>query len=415
VGAVGSTDSSGKSSLRDGVTEQNSNHGDHADTTEREDTGRDRQLENRNRARETGIWRANPFFGSNRPRFVIHRVQSVVTSSQIACCHENFRMTYPLISLADVFKARLAIAPYVQRTPILEPPELAEALGCSRAVLKCENLAPTGAFKVRGGINLVANLSPQERARGVLAVSTGNHAQSIAYAARLFGVRALIYMPEGANPLKVAATKRLGADVVQVGHDFDSCRAAVETVAQNDGMRYVHSANEPLLIAGVATATLELLETAPDLEILFVPIGAGSGVLGAAIVARAVNPAIRVIGVQAEGASAVYQSWKQGRRVVTETISTFAEGLATRQPFELPMQWIPQLVHDIRLVSDDDLLAAMKLLFQTSRQVVEGAGAAAAAAAMNAGAELSGKRVGLVVSGGNIPAERWRELLADRI
>ena len=319
-------------------------------------------------------------------------------------------MDWPAPTLADVLRARRAIAPYLQPTPTIEPAALGAALGC-RAFLKCENLTPTGAFKVRGGINLVASLSPEERARGVLAVSTGNHAQSVAYAARLFGVRATIYMPEGANPLKVAATRGLGADVVLTGRDFDAAREAAEERAARDGPRYIHSADEPLLIAGVGTYALELLEAVPDLDVIFVPVGGGSGVLGTATVARAVNPAIRVIGVQAAGAPAVYRSWKEGRRVETAEAATFAEGLATRRPFDLPLALLPRLVDELMLVGDDELVAAIRLLLETARQVTEGAGAATTAAALARREELAGKKVGLVLSGGNITAEQLRRIL----
>jgi threonine dehydratase len=319
-------------------------------------------------------------------------------------------MTWPFPTLADVLHARRAIAPYLRPTPIIEPPALSEALGC-RAVLKCEHLNPTGAFKVRGGVNLVARLSTEERARGVLAVSTGNHAQSVAYAARLFGVRAVIYMPEAANPVKVSATRGLGAEVVLTGHDFDAARLAAEERAAGDGLRYIHSANEPLLIAGVGTYALELLEEVPELDAIFVPVGAGSGVLGTATVARAVNPAIRVIGVQAEGAPAVYRSWKERRYVETERIATFAEGLATRQPFELPRQLLPELVHDMMLVSDAELESAIRLLVTGARQVVEAAGAAALAGAWKRRAEFAGQAVGLILSGGNMPIEQLTQIL----
>ena len=321
-------------------------------------------------------------------------------------------MGWPNPLLADVLRARATIAPYLRPTPTIESAALGEVLGC-RVFLKCEHLNPTGAFKVRGGINLIATLTPEERARGVLAVSTGNHAQSVAYGARLFGVRAIIYMPEKANPLKVAATRALGAEVVLAGHDFDAARVLAEEYAAREGLRYIHSSNEPLLIAGVGTYALELLEAAPDLDLIFVPVGGGSGVLGTATVARAVNPAIRVIGVQAEGAPAVYCSWREGRRIETDTIDTFAEGLATRQPFELPLELIPRLVDELMLVSDDDLRRAIVTVLRTTRQLAEGAGAAPLAAAMLRHDELRGKQVGLVISGGNITVEQLREILDE--
>ena len=182
-------------------------------------------------------------------------------------------MNWPIPTLADVLKARRvdcsAPAGRRRRSNRRRSPL---ALGC-RAVLKCENLNPTGAFKVRGGINLLASLEPDVRARGVVAASTGNHGQSVAYAARLFGCKATIFMPEAANRLKVQATAALGAEVIETGRDFDAARLAAEEHAARLGQRYIHSANEPLLVAGVGTAALELLEAAPDLDVIFVPVG----------------------------------------------------------------------------------------------------------------------------------------------
>ncbi len=324
-------------------------------------------------------------------------------------CVENATV-WPIPTLADVLKARRAIAPYLRTTPAIEPPDLALALGC-RVVLKCENLNPTGAFKVRGGVNLVAALAPEERAGGVVAASTGNHGQSVAYAARLFGCRAVIFMPEGANSLKVAATEALGARVIQTGRDFDSARIAAEEYAECHGSRFVHSSNEPLLVAGVGTAALELLEAVPELDVIFVPVGGGSGAMGAGLVAHSINPAIRVIGVQAEGAPAVYHSWKEGRRVVTESVATFAEGLATREPFAMPLALLPRLIDEIMLVSDDQIENGIRLLVKTARQVAEGAGAAAVAAAMTRRGGLRGKNVGLILSGGNITIEQLIRIL----
>jgi threonine dehydratase len=218
-------------------------------------------------------------------------------------------------------------------------------------------------------------------------------------------------MPSGANPLKVAATVSLGAKVVQSGCDFDQARLAAEEHAVLHDLRYIHSSNEPLLVAGVATAALELLEFAPDLDTIVVPVGAGSGILGAGVVARAVNPAIRIVGVQAEGAPAVYRSWCEGRRIVTDSVDTFAEGLATREPFEMPLALFPRLVDEIVLVSDAQIVAAIRLLFDSTRQVAEGAGAAAVAAVMTRREEFAGRRVGLILSGGNIATEQFRRIL----
>jgi len=180
---------------------------------------------------------------------------------------------------------------------------------------KHENYQPVGAFKVRGGINLISQLSPDERARGVIAASTGNHGQSVAYAARLFQVKARIVVPEGANPGKVAAMQGMGAEVIFHGSIYDEAQLHCEALAQEHGYRYIHSGNEPLLIAGVATETLEMLQDEPDLQVLIVPIGGGSGAAGASIVARTINPAIRIIGVQAAASPAAYESWRQGHLI----------------------------------------------------------------------------------------------------
>jgi threonine dehydratase len=236
----------------------------------------------------------------------------------------------------------------------------------------------------------------------VVTASTGNHGQSIAYAARLFGVRAVIYAPEGANPDKVAAMRRLGAERVLAGRDFDESRLAAEARAERHGMRYIHSANEPDLIAGVGTYALELIESVPDLDAVIVPIGAGSGVCGTLTVLKAVNPAIRVIGVQTEALPPVYRSWREGRLVELSAGSTFADGLATRVAFSLPLSIISEWIDDIRLVSDADLCRAIVALLEDAKLVAEGAGAASVAAGMQMREELAGRKVGLIISGGNI-------------
>jgi threonine dehydratase len=307
----------------------------------------------------------------------------------------------------DILRARAVVQRYLPPTPLLHSPLLSERLGC-QVYLKCEQLQPIGAFKVRGGIYLMSKLSPEERARGVVTASTGNHGQSIAYAARLFGVRAIIYAPEGANPLKVAAMRRLGAEVVLTGRDFDEARLACEARAAADGLRYIHSANEPDLIAGVGTYALEILESVPDLDAIIVPIGAGSGVCGTGIVMKTVDPAIQVIGVQAAGMPVVYESWRKGQLLELADGYTFAEGIATRVAFELPLRIIRERVDDIVLVSDEEIARAMIELLET-RIVAEGAGAAALAAAHRIRDRLAGKTVVLVVSGGNVTLEtlRW--------
>jgi threonine dehydratase len=310
----------------------------------------------------------------------------------------------------DVRAAQRRIEPYLRATPVYPYPALGDLVGADVWV-KHENHQPVGAFKVRGGVNLVSQLSDEERARGLVSASTGNHGQSIAYAARLFDVPARIYVPEGANPVKVAAIRALGAEVVSHGRDFDEAREECERVAAENGYRYVHSANEPHLIAGVATITLEIFEAVPDVDVVIVPIGGGSGAAGASIVASALRPETQVIGVQSEEAPAAYRSWRE-RRLVEDVNATFGEGLATGVGFELPQRILAELLDDFVLVADDEIREAMVAMIEGTRNLVEAAGAAPLAAARKLRDRLAGKRVVLICSGGNVSLEQLRELLA---
>ncbi len=318
----------------------------------------------------------------------------------------------PIPTLADVYRARAVIRPYLVPTPLIEPPALADKLGCQLFV-KCENLQPTGAFKVRGGLTLMSRLNDEARARGVVAASTGNHGQSIAFAARMFGVKAVVFMPERPNPLKVAAIERLGATVVREGLDFDECFAASRRYAHEHGMYWVHSANEPDLIAGVATATLEIMEAVPHLDAIFVPIGGGSGLCGACVVGKAINPALQVIGVQAEGAPAAYESWRRRELVALETADTFAEGVATRTGYELPARILWDTVDDIMLVSDAEMRRAILSLLEGTRMLAEGAGAAALAGVFKRRDQLAGKKVAVTLSGGNLTLDTLARALNE--
>jgi threonine dehydratase len=313
-------------------------------------------------------------------------------------------------TLADVHEARRRIAPHLRPTPLYGYPALDELLG-TQVVVKHENHQPVGAFKVRGGVNLVSQLSAEERRRGVIAASTGNHGQSLAFAGRAFGVPVTICVPERANPVKVASMRGLGATLVFRGRDYDDAREHCEALAHERGHRYVHSGNEPLLIAGVATGALEIVEERPDVDMIFVPIGGGSGAAGACIVAKAVRPEIEVIGVQSEAAPAAYRSWRE-RRLVEDRMETFAEGLATRTAFELPQRILWELLDDFALVSDDAIRGAQRLMIETTRNLVEGAGAAALAAALHLRERVAGKRIALVLSGGNATPEQLLDVLA---
>ncbi len=320
-------------------------------------------------------------------------------------------MEQGLPTFGDVLLARRRIAPYLAPTPLVRPAALARELGMD-LYLKLENVQPIGAFKVRGGLNLVSAEYDALMGRRLFAASTGNHGQSVAYAAQTFGLQASIYAPEAANPLKVASMRALGADVVLTGEDFDAAREACEAAARNSGGRYIHSMNEPLLVAGVATLYLESLEAVPDADVVIVPVGGGSGLSGAGLVAKSLDPRIQVIGVQAEGAPAFYHSFRSGRQESTDRADTRAEGLATRQAFELPLAMAKRYVDDVVLVTDALMEEAMRRILETAHVVAEMAGAAAVAAAMQKRSALAGKRVVCTVSGGNATLAQIRALFA---
>jgi len=312
-------------------------------------------------------------------------------------------------TLNDVIAARDRIAPYLKPTPLHPYPALDELVGTETWV-KHENHQPICAFKVRGGINLIAQLSDDERRRGVITASTGNHGQSIAYAARLFGVKAIVCVPEGANPVKVKSIGGLGAEIVTHGKDFDEAREHCEQLARTHEYRYIHSGNEPHLIAGVATQALEILEAQPDIDVIIVPVGGGSGASGTCIVAKTINPKVRVVAVQSAEAPAAYRSWKE-RRLVADRMATIAEGLATRTAFELPQRILWEKLDDFMLVPDAEIRAAVRLMIETTRNLAEPAGAAPLAAALRRKDDLRGKRVVLILSGSNVTPTQLRDLL----
>jgi threonine dehydratase len=309
----------------------------------------------------------------------------------------------------DVLLAQRRIRPYLARTSLHRYPSINARVG-TEVYIKHENYQPVGAFKVRGGVNLISQLSPEERARGVIAASTGNHGQSVAFASGLFRVQARIVVPEKANPGKVAAMQGMGAEVIFHGATFDEARQHCEALAREHGYRYIHSGDEPLLIAGVATEVLEMLEDEPDLQVIIVPIGGGSGGAGACIVARAVNPAIRVIGVQSEASPAAYKSWRE-RRLVEAPNRTIAEGLATGTAFALPQAILWEALNEFILLPDEEILRAMVWMVQDAHTLAEGAGAAPLAAAYRLRKELQGKKIGLICSGGNTSLEHLRQAL----
>jgi len=314
-------------------------------------------------------------------------------------------------TLIDVLDARRQIRPYLNPTPLYRYPSLDDLVG-TEVWVKHENHQPVGAFKVRGGINLVSRLNEEERGRGVVAASTGNHGQSVAYAAQLFGVPAIVCVPEGANLVKIEAMRGLGATVIEHGADFDEARKYCEQLAREHDYRYIHSGNEPLLVAGVGTYALEILEQQPGIDAIIVPVGGGSGAAGVCVTAKAIKPEMEVIGVQSELAPAAQRSWR-AHELLEDQTRTFAEGIATRSAFELPQRILWELLDEFLLVSDADIRQAMIWMLQTTRNLVEGAGAAPLAGAMAIRERLAGKKVALVCSGGNVSPGQLLQVLQD--
>ena len=312
-------------------------------------------------------------------------------------------------TIADVYAARERVGCVVSRTPLMRHPLLTAETGLDLFV-KHENHNPTGAFKVRGGVNLVASFRPDER-RGVVTATTGNHGQSIALACQRVGVPCTIVAPVGNNPEKNAAMRAFGAELLELGRDFDEARGKAEELSRDRDLRYVHSANEPLLIAGVGTYALEIFEALPDADVIIVPVGGGSGACGCCVVRTGVGSHAVVIGVQAERADAVTRSWRTGTRVVGEKADTFAEGMATRVTFDLTFDIMRQQLDDMVTLTEEEIAEGIRLALRATHNLAEGAGAAPLMAAVKLRERLAGKKVVCVMSGGNIDRATLRRVL----
>jgi threonine dehydratase len=317
-------------------------------------------------------------------------------------------MTIP--QFHDVLNARRIIRKYLPPTPLHNYPALDQIVG-GRVFVKHENYQPIGAFKVRGGINIIAQLSPQEREAGVATASTGNHGQSIAYAARIFGVRATITVPEKANPIKVEAIRSHGAEIVVHGKDFDEAKDYCYDMAREKRIRFISSGDEPHLISGVGTHTLEIMEELPDVDMIFVPVGGGSGSSGACIAAKTMKPSVEVIAVQSKAAPAAYLTWKN-RKATESKMETMAEGLACRVPFMLPQQILWKYLDDFILLDEDEMINAIRIYLEKAKTLAEPAGAASLAAALKLQDRVRGKTIALILSGGNIAPDQLRSILS---
>lgn len=320
----------------------------------------------------------------------------------------NFKAnTAETVSLEEVRAARKVISRRLSPTPLQEYPLLNAEAG-ARIFLKHENHLPTGAFKVRGGLNFMHHFAAARTHQGVITATRGNHGQSLALAAGIHAIPATVVVPLGNNPEKNAAMKAYGARLIEFGRDFDEAREEAERLAQRENLRYLHSANEPHLINGVGTYALEIVEAmqlrGEAIDAIFVPIGLGSGLSGVITVFRELSPETRIYGVQAEGAPSVFLSWREGRLVETKDAHTFADGVATRVPAELTLEIIRRGVDEILLVDETEIIQAIRLLWRTSHNLVEGAGALATAATIKLKEKYRGKNLVNILTGANLDA-----------
>lgn len=319
------------------------------------------------------------------------------------------------ITFDDVRAAYARIEPYLPPTPLRQYPRLGALAGGDIDIwVKHENHQPTNSFKIRNGLSFMTALSPDERRRGVVGASTGNHGQGLAYGGKLLGVETTICVPVGNNPEKNAAMRALGGTVVEEGRDYDEALAnAMRLVA--DGRVLSHSTNDPRILAGAATMTLEIIEQNPNLDAIIIAIGGGSQAVGAMTVARALAPKAAVYGVQAAGASAIHDSWHANARLTTPRADTFAEGVATRTTYDLTFPALRAGLAGFVTVTDAEIAESMRTIIAETHNLVEGAGAMGYAAVQKLRDRLAGQRVGVIFCGGNIDTATLRRVLAKEL
>jgi len=309
-----------------------------------------------------------------------------------------------MVTAADIRQAAARIAPLAKRTPVLTSRSLSREAGYE-CWFKCENFQTGGSFKIRGAANFVFSTPPLQRTRGFVAYSSGNHAQAVAIAAREAGTRATLVMPLDAPKSKLEATRAQGGVVVAYDRYRENREAIGEAIAAETGATLIPPFDHPWIVAGQGTAGLELLEQAPELDAVVVCLGGGGLTSGCALAAKAVHPAIRIFGVEPEAGNDYWLSRREGRPVEIAVPRTIADGLRTTKPGRITFPLIQELVEDILLVSDDELLAAMRLLMLRLKIVVEPSGAAAAAAVLTGKLPAGCRRVGVLISGGNVDLE----------
>ncbi|MBL7903560.1 MAG: threonine ammonia-lyase [Bacteroidales bacterium] len=316
--------------------------------------------------------------------------------------------TLPVFS--DIIHAQSELKAIVKRTP-LERSKSFSAMSGAEVFMKLENLQTTGSYKVRGAYYKISNLSAEETSRGVLCASAGNHAQGVAYAAAKLGVKSTVFMPVFAPPLKVIATRSYGAEVILTGDTFDDAFAAAVEFGEKTGATFVHPFNDPFTIAGQGTVGLEIFEQLRDVQDVLVPIGGGGLIAGIAIALKQLNPAIRIIGVEADGAQSMKLSVENGAPVVLNSVHTIADGIAVKSPGNLTFEVTRNLVDELLVVNDAEIARTAYLLLQRAKILAEPAGVASMAAILYKKTDLTGRKAVAIISGGNINMSILEQIL----
>jgi threonine dehydratase len=315
------------------------------------------------------------------------------------------------VNMLEIFKARRIVEQVLKRTHLTYYKRLSDELRASIYV-KHENHLPTNSFKVRGAVNFMANASADIEKKGIIVATRGNHGLAVAWAAQERGVFCNVAVPENNNPDINAEILSYGAQLLEQGSDFYEVQDYCEELAENTGMYYLRQGNDPYLITGIATMGLELFDELPDVDVVFMPIGGGTGCAALAKVIEGINPKVELIGVQAERMPSFYESWQQGKNVLVPGAETVAEGLAARSVFEVPYLILKDRIKDVVLLSEEELLEGVRLALRYTQNLAEVAGAATLAAIFKIKERLEGKKVVAVMTGGNMNLNRLAQILA---
>jgi threonine dehydratase len=324
---------------------------------------------------------------------------------------KKYEKTSEQVSIKGMLKAREAISHYIRPTNLVYYSEISRLVGCE-AFVKHENHMPTGSFKIRGAINFFHTIPKENVENGVLVSTRGNHGLAMAWAARWFNVPCTVVVPENNNPETNRIIEGFGAELIVHGKDFYDAQSFCDGLVASAGYYYVEQGNEPEMLNGVGTMGLELFEDLSDVDTIICPIGGGAGCASLLRLAQAVNPAVEIIGVQAEKAAAFHQSLKQGDWVVIDHADTIADGLAARSVFQLPYVIMRDHIRDVVLLSEEEILEGISLALETTHNLAEGAGAAPIMAALKRRDKLQGKKVVLIMTGGNLDRVHLKQALS---